>query len=221
MKKEIPTYELYIADVNTEGIQAISIVETPAIGQDFMYFNKTHKENGSTKLELAKVDIERRQIYGPILIPDKKIIRIDEYGELFYVFFSVNLIEELAQKYLKESKLHQTTVDHQYYQNGIHMIESYIIETPEDKAYAKYGYNINDVPVGSWMGKYLIDKSNTDIIERIKDKTINGFSVELWSSQKLIKQSKSQLEELFERLEAFQDKNEIINIIKTIKNDKL
>lgn len=214
MKKEIPTYELYINDVDTEGIQAVSIVGTPAIGQDFMYFNSNKTDNGSTKLELAKVDIEKRQIYGPVLIPDKKIIRIDEYGELFYVFFSVNLIEELAFKYLKESKLHQTTVDHQFYQNGIHMIESYIIETPEDKAYSKYGYKIEDVPVGSWMAKYVIDAKNTEIIERIKDKTINGFSVELWSSQKLIKNAKSQLEELFERIELHINKEELINILK-------
>lgn len=211
MKKEIPVYELYIADVNTEGIQAVSVVGSPATGLDFRYFNKN---NGSTKLELAVVDVEKRQIYEPVLIPDKKIIRIDEYGELFYVFFSKSLIEELSYKFLSESKLHQTTVDHLHFQNGIHMVESYIIEDIQDKAYTKYGYNIKDVPVGSWMAKYVIDESNVDIIERIKDKTINGFSVELWSSQKLIKQSKSQLDELFERIDTYENKQELINILK-------
>ena len=50
------------------GIQAISIVENPAIEEDFIAL-KEHNE-----VRLAEVDAEKRILMGPALIPNKKIL---------------------------------------------------------------------------------------------------------------------------------------------------
>ena len=73
-------YELVIEDIETDEIFAISLVENPAIEEPFMYFNKE-------EVRFARVDEEQKMIIGPILIPDKKILRIDGEGNPFEVFF--------------------------------------------------------------------------------------------------------------------------------------
>ena len=68
--EELDIIELFIDEENDlNGIEAISIVEHPAIEEDFYAFN----EQG--KLELAKVDDEKRILMGAALIPNKKIYR--------------------------------------------------------------------------------------------------------------------------------------------------
>ena len=51
------------------GIEAISVVENPAIEEDFIAL-KEHKD-----IKLAEVDAEQRILMGPALIPNKKIFR--------------------------------------------------------------------------------------------------------------------------------------------------
>ena len=65
--------ELIIEDNNQElAIDAISLVNSPAIEQDFVYFGK-EKNN----LTFAKVDEEKRMLVSPALIPNKQIFRYD------------------------------------------------------------------------------------------------------------------------------------------------
>ena len=79
---EIEIIELFIDEENDlNGIEAISIVEYPAIEEDFYAFNK------EGKLELAKVDEEKRILMGAALIPNKKIYRSNGEDE-WYIFFS-------------------------------------------------------------------------------------------------------------------------------------
>ena len=53
------------------GVDAISIVKFPAIEENFVFFNNDF-------LSLAKVDEEKKQLVGAILVPDKKIPRLDK-----------------------------------------------------------------------------------------------------------------------------------------------
>ena len=55
------------------GVQAISLVELPAIEADWVYLSNDNY------LSLAKVDEEKRILVGAVLIPDKKIPRIREF----------------------------------------------------------------------------------------------------------------------------------------------
>ena len=51
------------------GITAMGLVDMPAIEENWIALSK---------MQLAKVDEERRMLYGPALIPDKEILRYDE-----------------------------------------------------------------------------------------------------------------------------------------------
>ena len=74
------------------GIDAISIVEAPAIESNFIAL-KSHE------IKFAQVDAEKRILMGPVLIPDKPIFRKQVMnGEMqeFYVYFSKNTVSLLG-----------------------------------------------------------------------------------------------------------------------------
>lgn len=74
-------YELFIEeDSEFSGIDAISIVEEPAIEEDFITLS-------ADKVQLAKVDDEKRILMGAALVPNRKIYRNSE-DEEYYIFFS-------------------------------------------------------------------------------------------------------------------------------------
>ena len=74
-----------ILDENDEmnGIEAISVVENPAIEEDFVALK-------SEELKLAEVDKEKRILMGAALIPNKPIYRRNGEQE-FYIFFSKSI----------------------------------------------------------------------------------------------------------------------------------
>ena len=59
--------ELFIDETDESlGIEAISIVDKPAIDEDFVALSKQ-------KIEFAEVDKEKKILLGPALIPNKPI----------------------------------------------------------------------------------------------------------------------------------------------------
>ena len=83
-------FELVIEDENVDEVFAISLVEEPAIESNFVFFDKE-------KVQFAAINDEKRLLMGPILIPDKKILRIDGAGD--HIMFSLN--RKLLKGYLK------------------------------------------------------------------------------------------------------------------------
>jgi hypothetical protein len=67
----------------TSGIEAISVVETPAIEENFVALNKH-------ELQLKEVNKEKRILMGAALIPDKSIYRRNDKGDEYYQNFSLN-----------------------------------------------------------------------------------------------------------------------------------
>jgi hypothetical protein len=125
--------ELVIQDDNQElAIDAISLVHSPAIEQDFVFMKKKEKSN----LTLAKVDEEKRIIISPALIPNKNIIRYDANTDSeYYVWFSKETVRKASELYLKHNNHHKATYEHQERVSGVLTVESWIIEDPKmDKA---------------------------------------------------------------------------------------
>jgi len=60
--------ELILDEESELGIEAISVVENPAIEEDFVALK-------SQEFKLAKIDGERRILMGALLIPNKPIYR--------------------------------------------------------------------------------------------------------------------------------------------------
>jgi hypothetical protein len=60
--------ELILDDDEAIGVEAISVVENPAIESDFIALNKQ-------EIKLAEIDKEKRLLMGALLIPKKPIYR--------------------------------------------------------------------------------------------------------------------------------------------------
>ena len=67
-------------DQEITGVEAISIVENPAIEEDFIALE-------SEEFKLAEVDKKKKILMGALLIPNKPIYRKNEDGE-YYIYFS-------------------------------------------------------------------------------------------------------------------------------------
>ena len=210
MSKEskLPTYELYIEDGDLDGLTAMGFVDMPAIKENFVYFKE--EDNKTNKYVMSEVDTEKKMVVGPAMLPNKKIIRQDMFGELYYVKFTPEIIEDLAHNFLKESKQHITTEQHEEAVKDIFMIESWIVRNESDQIYTEFGYDIKNVPIGSWCIMYKIE--NDDIIAKIKAGEINGFSIEAFLSEKLVN-AHSDMERLIAKIEAHENKDELIALL--------
>ena len=152
------------------GVEAISIVEAPAIESNFVALN-------SQKIEFKTIDNEKRILLGPALIPNKPIYRNQELNgavEEFYVYFSKATIEKAAQLYLMRGRQHNATLEHDGKLEGLTLVESWIKEDMTSDKSAKYG--MND-PVGTW---YVSMKVNNDEVwnDYVKTGKVKGFSIE-------------------------------------------
>lgn len=174
-------YELIITDEAVDGIDAISLVESPAIEVTGVYFN----ENKQT-LKFAEVDNEERILMSPILIPDKMIIRADATGAPYYVFFSKPTIKRLSQMYLEKKNTDQSTLEHREPIKDVFLVESWLVESAEKDKSRLYGFN---VPVGTWMGSFRV--ANDQVWnEYVKTGKVRGVSVEAFMEHKLTKPTK-------------------------------
>lgn len=170
------TYELKIED-DTDEVFAISLVENPAIEETWMYFKKENQL-------FQKVDEDKRMIVGPILIPDKNILRVDGEGEPYQVFFSKETVKELAQNYLKKKYTSNSTLEHEKSVDGVYLVESWIKEGKLDKS---NGFGLN-LPEGTWMGVFKIE--DDEIWKNyVKTGKVQGFSIEGLFSHELVRTS--------------------------------
>lgn len=169
MQNNLHTYELFIDDLKDFGqVSFISLVEEPAIEEDYILLNKKN-----FNVSLAKVDDIKGIITGPALIPNKNIYRYDpKTNEEYYIFFSADTVKKLSQKFLRDGLLHNIKVDHSTEVENVFVVESWITGE-SDKAKSDFGY---DVPVGTWMVSMKVE--NPDVLNRIKKGELNGFSIE-------------------------------------------
>ena len=176
--------ELVIADDSQElAIDAISLVTSPAIEQDFVYFGK-EKNN----LTFAKVDEEKRMLVSPALIPNKQIFRHDPNTDSdYYVYFSKETVRKASELYLKHNNHHKATYQHQDRVSGVLTVESWIIEDTKLDKSTLYGYSL---PVGTWMVKLSI--SNDEIWSKIKDGELKGLSIEGYFTNKFEQMQKKE-----------------------------
>ena len=119
--------ELIIDEDNEiSGIEAISIVENPAIEEEFIAL-KEHKE-----IRLAEVDSEKRILMGPALIPNKKIFRSggDENND-YFIYFSEDTVRKASELFFIKSKHKNSTYEHTIDLNGMSVVESWLIENPK------------------------------------------------------------------------------------------
>ena len=165
--------ELVIDEESDEiGVQAISVVNSPAVEVDFIALNK--------QVMLKASDDEKRILTGVALIPSKQIYRYDEQMGEYYIYFSKDTIEKASQLFLKESNQKNATYEHAYDFDGGIVVESWLVSDPEMDKAKYYGF---DVPKGTWMISMKIE--NDKVWQDVKSQKVKGFSIEGFFSDKL------------------------------------
>ena len=171
------------------GIDAVSVVEAPAIESDFIALKKH-------QVELKTINEEKRILMGAALIPKKQIYRRNEKtNEEFYIYFSKDTIRKASQLFLKKANQSNATLEHNQKIDGMTVVESWIVEdTKKDKS-ALYEFN---VPEGTWMISMKVD--NDEVWEKVKSGEIKGFSIEGYFAEKVEMSKKENEKEIIENL---------------------
>ena len=165
--------ELILGDDELTGIEAISVVENPAIEEDFIALK-------NQEIKLAEVDKEKRILMGALLVPNKPIYR-KKGDEEYYIYFSKDTVAKASQLYLMNGNQSKATLEHQHTINGLTLVESWLVEDEVHDKSRKYGLN---VPVGTWMGAV---KVNNDEVWKnyVLTKKVRGFSIEGYFADKM------------------------------------
>ena len=164
-----------ILDENQEesGIEAISIVENPAIEEDFVALK-------SNEVKLAEIDKEKKILMGALLIPNKPIYRKNGEDE-YYIYFSKDTVLKASQMYLTKGNQNNSTLEHQHSLSGLSLVESWLVEDEVHDKSRKYGMN---VPVGTWMGAVKVN--NEEVWnDYVKTGKVKGFSIEGYFADKM------------------------------------
>ena len=169
----LETVELFIDESREEdGIEAISLVEFPAIEENFVALSKH-------KVEFKTVDSEKRIIVGLALVPDKPIYR--RRGDYEYnIVFSKETVRKASELYLKRLKLNNATLEHdEQMTSGVSVVQSWIVEDPKRDKTAIYGLNAVE---GAWAVVMKID--NEKVWGEVKAGKYLGLSIEGMFSDK-------------------------------------
>jgi len=189
------------------GIDAISIVENPAIEENWIALNEQPKE-----YHFAEVDKEKKIIMGAMLVPDKPIYRRDDENGEYYIYFSQDTIRKCMEMFFQNGNQSNATFEHQESIKGLTVVESWIVEdTEKDKSNL---YNLN-VPVGTWMGTIKVEN---EVIwkDYIKTGKVKGFSIEGYFADKA-KLPLSKIDDTDEQIEAGLKLLEIKQMIQNAK----
>jgi len=159
--------ELLIDENKIEsGINAVSVVESPAIEENFVALKKH-------EVELKEVDGEKRILMGAALVPNKQIYRKNGDKE-FYIYFSEDTVRKASELFLMRANQNNATLEHEKKMlDGMSVVESWIIEDEKQDKSAKYGFNL---PKGTWMISMKVN--NDEIWNKVKAGEVKGFSIE-------------------------------------------
>ena len=164
--------ELFIDETDeVSGIEAISVVENPAIESDFIALK-------NQEFKLAEVDKEKRILMGAALIPNKPIYRTSGEQE-YYIYFSKNTVRKASELFFIKGNQNNATLEHQLELKGLTAVESWIVESEQDKSRM---YDLN-VPIGTWMVSMKV--LNDDVWKQVKEGKVKGFSIEGYFADKL------------------------------------
>jgi hypothetical protein len=191
---KLPIYNLVVnEDDDTTGVEAVALVDHPAIERNYMAFN----EQKPHKFEV--MNQEKRILSGPLMMADLPIFRRDTMGE-YYVIFNKKTIETISQKYMRNGFLKNVNKMHDPEQkvDGVYLWQSWIIDKANGITAPNYSQQLTD---GSWYGIFKVDNENL-WNDYIKTGVFKGFSVEgIFEHRYLVDKEKSKIESLAERLQ--------------------
>lgn len=155
------------------GVDAISVVENPAIESNFVALK-------SEEIKLAQVDSEKRILMGAVLIPEKPIYRKNGEDE-YYIYFSKDTVYKANRLFMENKNQQNWTLEHGKQIEGLTIIENWIVEDKQKDKSAIYNFN---VPIGTWMANVYVKDDNI-WNDYVKTGKVKGFSLEGYFADKL------------------------------------
>jgi len=200
--------ELFIDEEDAIGIEAISVVESPAIEEDFIALK-------SQEFKLAEVDKEKRILMGAALIPNKPIYRRNEDNE-YYIYFSRDTVRKASELFFINGNQNKSTLEHQMPLTGLSVVESWIVEDTEKD---KTRMDDMDVPLGTWMVSMKV--LNDDIWNNyVKTGKVKGFSIEGYFADKAERPKDKTIKDDLAKIEEEEAEYLLSQIKGIIKKDK-
>lgn len=170
-------------DDDSDGIRFISLVDQPAIEENYLLFNK--------QIKFSKDD-NTHCLTGPILIPNQKIYRRDDKGE-YYIVFEADTIEKVASRMITQGTAAKVDTHHNnQLEEGIYPIEIYL---KDSKRNTLVGFE--DLPDKTLFVTYKVE--NEELYQKIKD-DFKGFSIEALFTLKEIPTETEELQEILSQL---------------------
>ena len=192
-------YELILSDEEIQGIDAISVVGSPAMESQFVMLSE------EKRVSFAKIDNEKQILLGVAMIPEKEIYRFDEETkEELEVFFSKETIKRASELYLKKGNQGNANLEHSKLALSGTIVESWIVEDTQKDKTALYGI---DATIGSWVVAMKIeDKEQWELCKE----NGTGFSIEGMFNEKVI------LTKNENNMDFKQMKDDLLNEFKTL-----
>jgi hypothetical protein len=200
--------ELFIDENEAIGIEAISVVEYPAIEEDFVALKRED-------IKLAEVDKEKRILMGAALIPNKPIYRRSDDHE-YYIYFSRDTVRKASELFFINGNQNKSTLEHQMPLTGLSVVESWIVEDKEKDKSRMYDM---DMPIGTWMVSMKV--LNDDIWHNyVKTGKVKGFSIEGYFADKAERPKDKSIKDDLARIEEEEAEYLLGQIKGIIKQDK-
>lgn len=176
-----------IIDENDEysGIDAISLVEYPAIEENWVALNENKRE-----YKFKALDEDKKILIGALLVPNKMIYRKDG-DEEYYIHFTKDTVKKASELYLMNGNANNATYEHIKEVEGVSLVESWIVEDKEKDKSALYDL---DLPIGSWVGAVRVNNEKLWEMAKVEG-SIRGFSIEGYFAERATDRPKEQIEE--------------------------
>ena len=201
--------ELILDEEDAIGIEAISVVESPAIEEDFIALK-------NQEFKLAEVDKEKRILMGAALIPNKPIYRRNEDNE-YYIYFSRDTVRKASELFFINGNQNKSTLEHQMPLTGLSVVESWIVE---DKEKDKTRHYDMEVPIGTWMVSMKV--LNDDVWNNyVKTGKVKGFSIEGYFADKAERPKDKSIKDELAKLEEEEAEALVTELKQILKGEEL
>lgn len=185
MSLNLPIYELKLNNLD-DGVFCISLVEYPAIEEDFLVFDS------QSPINFTKIDEDKHILYGPAMIPEMLIYRRDESGREYYVKFSKETIAEIVERFARNNYISNISLNHETPVEGCFVFNSYLI----DRKSGIDPIQFKDIEDGSWIVGVKVD--NLSVWNEVKNTDLlRGFSVEVLATPYKMSKEDNWLNNLF------------------------
>ena len=162
-------FYIKINEDDITGIDAISLVDMPAVQKNFLCFTK------DSELVKLNFDNSKHIITGVVCLADTPIYRYKQKLGEYYVVFTKETIERMVEKFSKQDLFKSVNLQHDNnkFVDGIYMVESFITNKERGINPVEFA----DIPDGSWICSFKVENDElwNEIINGDK---LNGFSLQ-------------------------------------------